>query len=618
MKSLFLWTSLLLGVVSLQAQNNMDNYDVTFYGICLEGSPENTYIQGSGTIGARITSNDFQTFEFELNPSFKIDSIYVNSKKNVFSRKGRFVQTDLKASQGEWVKVETFYHGEVTNNFSYFSGIAIEGDSRYQNSKTLYTLSAPENAYQWFPVKQVLTDKADSAYIHITTPQKYKGVSNGLLERTVELPDNRVRYEWETHYPIAFYLLSVTIGDYQELRETAHLPSGTELPVYFYSYNDEKCREEASASLSELVKMIEYCSEVLGEYPFANEKYGICMANIGGGMEHQTLTTQSDLTTSLTLHELLHQWFGDYVTCATWNHVWVNEGWAEGLTSAFYPEFGDPEYWLDFLESYLASSRTSKKTIYITDTDNPNAIFDKLTTYGKGSFLVRQLQYEVNNDELFFQALRTYLQRYAFSNATAYDLLAVLQEVTGRNFDHMFLPYFLGKGFPLYTLTWEQKGDYLHVTSQQASTDPDISLYQMHYDLSILSEQGEQTERVFQDEPVKEFVIPVKGMVTEVGMDPEFKTFSRLKKSANRISISSANACYWASFDTLSGYLVISHTLDTPLNGCLYTACGEPVCNLTGIGHNDTLPTANLGPGIYYLKLNSGNFSDCLKLVKTK
>jgi aminopeptidase N len=73
---------------------------------------------------------------------------------------------------------------------------------------------------------------------------------------------------------------------------------------------------------------MEKMSELFGTYPFYKEKYGHSQADIGGGMEHATMTTLKNFGEHLVAHELGHQWFGDNVTCASWSDIWLNESFA--------------------------------------------------------------------------------------------------------------------------------------------------------------------------------------------------------------------------------------------------------------------------------------------------
>ena len=90
-------------------------------------------------------------------------------------------------------------------------------------------------------------------------------------------------------------------------------------------------------------------ADLFGPYPFLKEKYGHCIAPCGGGMEHQTMTTLSSFSFLLVAHELAHQWFGDYVTCKTWQDIWINEGfasYAEYLANQYLKSQSTADSWM--------------------------------------------------------------------------------------------------------------------------------------------------------------------------------------------------------------------------------------------------------------------------------
>ena len=144
------------------------------------------------------------------------------------------------------------------------------------------------------------------------------------------MPGNKLRYEWKSNYPIAYYLISFAVSEYQEYNIYAHPAGmgGDSLLIQNFIYDAPGCLDYYKAGIDETVGMVELFSDLYSLYPFHQEKYGHCLTAIGGGMEHQTMSTMGNFNFGLVAHELGHMWFGDNVTCATWSDIWINEGFA--------------------------------------------------------------------------------------------------------------------------------------------------------------------------------------------------------------------------------------------------------------------------------------------------
>jgi aminopeptidase N len=169
-----------------------------------------------------------------------------------------------------------------------------------------------------------------------------------------------------------------------------------------------------------MTAMLEKFSEFFIEYPF--EKYGMVAVQpySWGGMEHQTITTinrswlrgRSDGGIA---HELVHQWFGDMITCASWADLWINEGaatWGEALWSYFWGS--DAAYNNNILGKrwgYLYYGNF-KYTMPAYDVPS-NQLFNYPITYCKSSWIYHML-YKMLGEEAFRQILRNMLNEYAY------------------------------------------------------------------------------------------------------------------------------------------------------------------------------------------------------------
>jgi len=511
-------------VATPQHQQLMNMYDVTFYGLDLALERNSIFISGTVTTRAKVKGNPLSVFAFELHPNFTISAVTINGiAQQSITRNGSDVTINLNAplAANATLQAVITYSGSAPQSGSAAIGngfnSAIEG--QWKNNVT-WSLSEPYAAYEWWPTKQVLTDKADSVHVFVTTSPENKVGSNGLLTKTISLPNGKVRHEWKSKYLIAYYLISVAVSDYEEYVQFAN-PAGAPkpIPVVNYVYKGGALNQ-FKPTIDQTAPMIEHFSELFTLYPFANEKYGHSMAPIGGGMEHQTMTTQSTFTFTLTAHELAHQWFGDNVTCASWQDIWLNEGFASYSEYLALQRVSEQSASNWMTDAHNRAKLALQGSLRVPDTTNVARIFNSNITYKKGAAVVHMLRYELNNDALFFKALQNYQTQFRGKTATTADLQRVVEETTGKNFDYFFAQWYEGEGYPSYSVQWDQEGNRVVLASQQFTTG-NTPFFKTDITYLVQTTSGAKTIRVTQNTPVQQFTFEVDGNVQSIIVDPD-------------------------------------------------------------------------------------------------
>jgi aminopeptidase N len=331
-------------------------------------------------------------------------------------------------------------------------------------NQVTWSLSESFSAYEWWPCKQSLRDKADSCSVKITVPSNCKAGSNGILENVVDLGNGTSRYEWKHRHPIDYYLISVAVAEYVDYSTYAN-PVGATNPILIqnYVYNNPQTLTNFQTEIDETAAFIELYSALFGLYPFADEKYGHCMAPLSGGMEHQTMTTQGFFEKSLTSHELAHQWFGDQVTCASWSDIWVNEGFASYAEYIMLENMYPAEKNADMTTRHNNIMQQLGGSVWVLDSLNEGAIFSSRLVYDKGAAIIHTLRFLVNNDSLFYLGLRNYQAQFKDSVATGLDVKQALENVSGINLSNAFEEWYYGEGFPTYSVVWNNLNSNLQL-----------------------------------------------------------------------------------------------------------------------------------------------------------
>ena len=344
-------------------------------------------------------------------------------------------------------------------------------------SPTLWTLSEPFGAKDWWPCKQDLNDKIDSVDLYVTTPSTYRVGSNGRLVSEVVNGPNTTYY-WKSRYPIAYYLISLAVADYIVFTRDIIIGEDT-IPMLTYSWDTNPTMAELNAG--DAAQQMGLYSELFGLYPFAKEKYGHAQFGWGGGMEHQTMTSMGGWSFELSAHELAHQWFGDKVTCGRWEDIWLNEGFATYLQGMVY-EFQTPEYWQGYLQSKINSVISAPDgSVLCTDPTNVNRVFSGRLTYNKGAMVLHMLRW-VSGNEAWFQGIRNYLNdpALAYGSAITSDLQAHLEATSGVDLDGFMADWFTGEGYPTYTMPWTQnENGTVQLSLYQSPSHSSVDFFEM-------------------------------------------------------------------------------------------------------------------------------------------
>ncbi len=508
-----------------------DAYNVLFYHLNLNAESHTTFLSGEVSIKAKVMEESLDTLVLELSDVFEIESIKQNDQSLSFLHENDqllvFFSEQLLADDLFEIKIK--YQGTAISS----GGRGYNLANPNQGTLVTYTLSEPFYSKDWWPCKQDLEDKADSVWVFVTTSKENKVGSNGLLVHTEELDNDKVRYEWKSKYPIAYYLISIAIAEYIEYSFVIDNEEGNHVFMQNYLYPDSVMFKNQKALIDCTYLQMNLLQEKYGTYPFIHEKYGHSIAPLGGGMEHQTMTTQSSFAFHLTIHEMGHSWFGNQVTCARWNDIWINEGFAT------YTQYLGLQYLADepSADGFMAAMqsvvmREPDGSVYVPDEfiEDRSRIFSGRLSYYKGATIIQMIRYLLNNDDLFFSVLREFQARFKNQTATGEDFKAVLEELSGRDFKEFFELWYYGEGYPIYDFQWQQDvNNKLTLSSiQQTSTDK-TSFFPMEFDILLFFEDGSQELfSVEQDQKENEFIFKLDKRLKNILPNPRSQNLMKV------------------------------------------------------------------------------------------
>jgi aminopeptidase N len=511
-----------------KAQVDQSNYDVQHYRIVLDVDPGTETI--SGQVTARVEATAAAgTLVFDLVDGMSVGAVLVDGSPQMYSHENDLItitlSTPLAPAQEADVTIE--YSGAPdTPNGAFGELSAFNFDTHGNGELIVFSFSAPTFARAWWPCKDVLDDKA-TARIVVTVPDTLIVASNGVLEQSVDNGDGTRQVTWYESYPIATYLLSLAISNYDTFGHYYRYAAGDSMPVDYYVYPEH--RANAEIDFAPTVAMIEFYSSLFGPYPFLDEKYGMAEFHWTGGMENQTCTSYGDYLLAsdrpndrIVAHELSHQWWGDMITPAEWRDIWLNEGFATYCEALWTEDQqGSAEYfrYMDLLRG----SRPYPGTVY---DPGPGDLYGA-TVYYKGAWVLHMLRW-VMGDQDFFDALRSYAAdgRFAYRNATTAQFQEVCEGfyngINGPSLDWFFEEWVYSEGQPAYTYYWQKSGSgSARRVSVKISQTQSGFVYEMPIEIVLETNSGETRFRRWNNARAQDYSFETVENVTGVSIDPD-------------------------------------------------------------------------------------------------
>jgi len=400
-----------------------------------------------------------------------LDDLLINGNKIKYKYINGVIKVNLnKYKRDETIVVDIRYHGIPDD------GLII--NKNIHGDPTIFVDNWPNRTRFWLPSIDHPSDKATVNYT-IHAPVEWKVIANGYrvsspfssLNNAIGPKEDRLTWKWDVTVPIPTYNMVFGAGkmDVELLGYAAcdQSPASQRqdncVEVSLWVYPEDKIK--AKDSFRRAVNMVDYFTKTIGPFPF--EKLANVQSSTRfGGMENASAIFYSEKSIGkgrniegTVSHEIAHQWFGDSVTEADWNHLWLSEGFATYFGNLFFEYQDGEKIFQNKMENNRKRIVNSKNTNRpIIDPENKD-LFKLLNSnnYPKGGWVLHMLRGYMG-DELFFNGIRKYYELYKYKTAMTKDFQSVMENIKGENLDWFFEQWLYKPGFPI--ISYEEKWNY--------------------------------------------------------------------------------------------------------------------------------------------------------------
>ncbi len=389
-------------------------YDVEHYLLAVEIDVEDNFINGTAYIHM-FPTQDLSQFNLDF-VKLNISEIRINEQPATYEQ----FADELIITPATTLPADV--RALVT--------IAYDGNPQWNNYGVGIMMgNEPFGSKGWFPINEHPLDKA-TYWFEITVEPAYVVAANGVLMNTRTEDDGKITYSFNARDPMANYLVTLAVGDFNI--ERGESEGGVPIRNYFA----DSLPQRTIRDFDPTDEMIDFFETVLGPYPF--EVYGVVVHDLelSFALETQTLSLFGSAFTNegVVAHELAHQWFGNSVSLAGWQHIWLNEGFATYAEMLWFEHRNGNAAATERMEQSYAALANVARPIELTRDE----LLDTLNDLDYGSTIVSREQATAALNGLFADVLssnhiETMLKANQYDSILAIELPQMVAQAEFEN-----------------------------------------------------------------------------------------------------------------------------------------------------------------------------------------
>lgn len=420
--------------------NPLRNYDVKTYKWDVNVLPKKKKLIGTMSIDFIATQSQTK-FMFDLQNKMKVESYTCSIDNATLKHKGDilYLEFDKQTKVNQRITLTINYKGTPANLIG-------EGPLRWKKDKKdrdwISTSTEGIGPHFIMPCNLLLRDEADSVWINVTAPKGLVASANGRLTDVIE-NETTTTYKHLVTNTINIYNISFNLGHFITLKKPYEDINGVDRTIECVVLDYDKTR--ADKFYNQAPKVMRTLEELFGEFPWWNDGCRFIQSNFEA-MEHQSgIALGSDYyldwieyNTTL-VHELSHEWWGNNVTAYDYCDAWLHEGLATYAEALFIEKmYGRKDY--NRKINYFVNGTYNQIPVH----KKCNVLYSSWITgqdqdiYDKGALMMHSLRMQVDDDTLFFKAMKQFQKDMAKKNITEQQFIDKFNALLGKDYTSLF------------------------------------------------------------------------------------------------------------------------------------------------------------------------------------
>lgn len=394
----------------------------------------------------------------------------------------------------------------------------------------VWTLGQPEDNSYWFPTVDHPGERRTQE-MWISVPDSLETLSNGALIESRVMPGDSLRTDyWKLDQPHAPYLTALAAGNFN-IEERLHDD------IVMRYYTEPQYARYVDDIYEDTEEMFDFIHDHINiRYPWDGVYSQAPVHNyIADGMENTTATFLHDgiqmderakqhrTNEDLLMHHITNHWFGNLVTAKNWANLPLNGGFANYFEILFreHSEGEEEAIWknLENRELYFTEAQEMRRPVIFNRYHEPEDMYDS-HTYQKTGQILRMLHHYVE-DETWWEALNTYLERHQFDAVDVGDLQDAFEEVSGESLEWFFDQWFHQPGHPRLELDTRNTATGKELQVRQTQDRRRQPLFRLEAEIEFIKSDAEnerKTITVDQEDSTYSFDDP---RIDQIVFDPD-------------------------------------------------------------------------------------------------